>query len=80
VPAPAVADLLTSRELDVLRLLGEGLDPAQIAEELIMSVHTSRGHVKSIMSKLGAHSQLQAVVAAVHAGLLPELTHRPGCS
>lgn len=75
-PSARFADLLTARELDVLRLLGEGLDPTQIASELIMSVHTSRGHVKSIMSKLGVHSQLQAVVVAAREGLLPELARR----
>jgi DNA-binding CsgD family transcriptional regulator len=60
----------------VLRLLGDGLDPQQIADELIMSVHTSRGHVKRVMMKLGAHTQLQAVVIAAREGLLPQLATR----
>ncbi len=61
---------LTSREREVLQLLGRGLDPASIASELDLSIHTARGHVKRILAKLGAHSQLEAVVSAVQLGLL----------
>jgi len=62
---------LTTREQEVLALMGEGLDPKAIAERLVVSLHTARGHVKSVMMKLGAHSQLEAVVVATRAGLLP---------
>ncbi len=62
---------LTTRERQVLALMGEGLDPRAIAERLVVSVYTARGHVKNIMMKLGAHSQLEAVVMAGRAGLLP---------
>jgi DNA-binding CsgD family transcriptional regulator len=51
--------------------MGEGLDPAAIAEQLVLSVYTGRGHVKNIMMKLGAHTQLEAVVLATRSGLLP---------
>lgn len=61
---------LTAREREVLALMGEGLDPRAIAKRLVVSLHTARGHVKSIMMKLGAHSQLEAVVRATRAGLL----------
>ena len=61
---------LTSRELEVLNLLGQGQDPATIARTLDISIHTSRGHVKSILAKLDAHSQLEAVVTAVKMGLI----------
>lgn len=61
---------LTCRETEVLALLGEGLDPQAIADRLVVSVHTARGHVKRIMMKLDAHSQLQAVVTATRMGLL----------
>jgi DNA-binding NarL/FixJ family response regulator len=71
---------LTAREQEVLALMGEGLDPRAIAERLVVSLHTARGHVKSIMIKLGAHSQLEAVVRATRAGLLPVTVPRPrGC-
>jgi DNA-binding NarL/FixJ family response regulator len=62
---------LTAREQEVLALMGEGLDPASIAERLVVSVYTARGHVKHIMMKLGAHTQLEAVVLATRSGLLP---------
>jgi DNA-binding NarL/FixJ family response regulator len=61
----------TAREREVLALMGEGLDPAAIAERLVVSVYTARGHVKNVMMKLGAHTQLEAVVLATRAGLLP---------
>jgi DNA-binding CsgD family transcriptional regulator len=64
---------LTAREEEVLALMGEGLDPSAIAERLVLSVYTARGHVKNVMAKLGAHTQLEAVVLATKAGLL-----RPG--
>lgn len=61
---------LTDRQREVLALLAEGSDPRAIARILGVSVNTSRGHVKSVMAKLGAHSQLEAVVQAIHLGLL----------
>lgn len=61
---------LTLRELDVLRLLGDGNDTRSIAKVLGISPHTSRDHVKNILSKLGCSSQLDAVVAASRAGLI----------
>lgn len=62
---------LTAREEEVLALMGEGLDPQAIATRLVVSVHTARGHVKNVMAKLRAHSQLEAVVIAIRTGLLP---------
>lgn len=61
---------LTPRELDVLRLLGRGLDPRAISRELSVSLHTCRGYVKSVLMKLDAHSQLEAVVVASRSGLI----------
>jgi DNA-binding NarL/FixJ family response regulator len=65
---------LTRRELEVLGHMREGLDPQAIALRLGISVHTCRGHVKSLLLKLGAHSQLEAVVIAAREGLLPDLS------
>lgn len=62
---------LTAREREVLALMGEGLDPRAIADQLVVSLYTARGHVKNVLTKLGAHSQLQAVVIAARSGLLP---------
>ena len=61
---------LTGRELEVLQHLGTGLDPNSIAKQLGISLHTCRGHVKAILSKLHAHTQLEAVVLANRAGLI----------
>lgn len=65
-PHPA----LTQREHDVLTRLAEGVDARSIARELGISVHTCRGHVRGLLRKLGAHSQLEAVANAIKAGLL----------
>ena len=54
----------------MLRLLGRGLDPRAISRELGVSLHTCRGYVKSVLMKLDAHSQLEAVVVASRAGLI----------
>jgi DNA-binding NarL/FixJ family response regulator len=61
---------LTARELDVLRLMSQGYDVSRNAKALGISTHTCRGYVKSILAKLGAHSQLEAVAVATRLGLL----------
>jgi DNA-binding CsgD family transcriptional regulator len=54
----------------VLRLLAEGVDPTHIARRLGASVSSCRGHIKSLLMKLDAHTQLQAVVVATRLGLI----------
>ncbi|KRC56998.1 MULTISPECIES: response regulator transcription factor [unclassified Nocardioides] len=61
---------LTEREHAVLQFLAAGLDASVIAQELGISVNTCRGHVKNLLTKLGAHSQLEAVVFALRTGLV----------
>ena len=61
---------LTTREHEVLQLLAGGLDAAVIARELGISVNTCRGYVKTLLAKIGAHSQLEAVVIAMRHGLI----------
>jgi len=78
-PMPGQARL-TAREQQVLALMGEGLDPQAIAQRLVVSPHTARGHVKNILMKLGAHTQLEAVVIATRAGYLPTLPADPKAS
>ena len=68
--APAGTPALTPREQDVLELMGQGLDPHAIARELGISLNTCRGYQKSILAKLGAHSQLEAVVIASRRGVI----------
>lgn len=61
---------LTGREADVLALLASGKNATEIADELFLSLNTSRNHIAAILSKLGARSQLEAVVLAARAGLV----------
>lgn len=61
---------LSPRELEILQLLAEGRSIAEISDQLHLSVHTIRNHVKQILTKLDAHSQLQAVVNGARRGLI----------
>ena len=61
---------LTARELDVLRLVAEGLTNRQIAERLVVSEHTVHRHVTNILRKLDLPSRTAAAAHAVRAGLL----------
>jgi DNA-binding NarL/FixJ family response regulator len=61
---------LTQRERDVLHCLNRGMAPKAIARVLGISLHTCRGYVKSLLSKLGVSSQLEAVVTAQRLGLI----------
>lgn len=61
---------LTSREIDVLTELAAGRDVTSAARRLGISPHTARGYVKTILTKLDCHSQLEAVVTAARLGLL----------
>lgn len=65
---------LTSRELEVLRLMASGLTNRDIATQLYLSVNTVRGHVQHILDKLGAHSKLEAVAIAARRGLVHRQT------
>jgi DNA-binding NarL/FixJ family response regulator len=68
--ARAAMPALTPRELLVLQLLAQGRDARSIAGELRISLNTCRGYVKSLLMKLDAHSQLEAVVIAGRHGLV----------
>jgi DNA-binding NarL/FixJ family response regulator len=61
---------LTSREVEVLSLLAEGLPNQSIADKLVISVHTVRHHVQNIITKLQAHSKLEAVATAAREGII----------
>lgn len=68
VPAPFAE--LTDRELEVLRLIGEGHANASIAEQLVLSEKTVKGHVSNILSKLHMEDRTQAAVFAWQQGLM----------
>ena len=61
---------LTVRELELLRLIAAGHSTSEIASELYLSVHTVRNHVARILTKLQAHTRLEAVAVAVRHGLI----------
>jgi DNA-binding CsgD family transcriptional regulator len=63
-----IADL-SPRELEVLRLMTQGLDNRQIAGELGIAYTTVRSHTRSLIDKLGARSRLDAVARAYRAGV-----------
>jgi DNA-binding NarL/FixJ family response regulator len=66
----ASAEALSARELDVLRLLGEGLDNESVANRLGLKLATVRNHVQNIIQKMGVHSKLEAVIVAMRQGLI----------
>jgi DNA-binding NarL/FixJ family response regulator len=62
--------VLTNRQLEVLRLLAEGMSTAQIADDLGLSRTTVRNYIANVLAALGVHSRLQAVITARKAGIL----------
>jgi DNA-binding NarL/FixJ family response regulator len=56
---------LTPREREILQALADGLNSRQIADQLYISIRTARNHINSILSKLGVHSQIQALLLAL---------------
>ncbi|HVU91188.1 MAG TPA: response regulator transcription factor [Jatrophihabitans sp.] len=68
--ALAPFERLTEREQETLRALGEGRSVREIADAWVVSEATVRTHVRSLLGKLGARSQLAAVAMALRAGWL----------
>jgi DNA-binding NarL/FixJ family response regulator len=66
---------LTPRELEVLRLVTEGLTNRQIAERLVVSEHTVHRHVTNLLRKLDLPSRTAAAALAARLGLLEEPRH-----
>ncbi|HEX4808325.1 MAG TPA: response regulator transcription factor [Bryobacteraceae bacterium] len=62
---------LTARELQVLRMLSDGLGNKEIAVQLGISDHTAKFHVAQILGKLGARSRAEAVSIGIRRGLVP---------
>ena len=66
--AEALLGQLTEREREILQLLGDGLRNEDIAIRLFISPQTVQTHVRNILTKLGVHSKLEAVVFALRHG------------
>ena len=67
---PTALEELTSRELEVLLLLVQGMSNPKIAKELVISRATVKAHVRHIISKLGVSDRTQAAVRALELGLV----------
>jgi two-component system, NarL family, invasion response regulator UvrY len=67
-PEPAV---LSERETEIARLIGQGKSTSEVAAALFISIHTVRTHRRNILKKLGINSVSELVLYAVHAGLVP---------
>ena len=70
-PGGVLVEALTARELQVLRMLAEGLANKEIAGRLGISENTAKFHVAQILGKLGAATRAQAVAAGIRRGLVP---------
>ena len=69
-PVAAALQHLTDREREVLVLIARGRSNDDIAEQLFISHHTVKTHVKRVMGKLGAHDRAQLVIVAYEQGLV----------
>lgn len=72
-PQELQTDELTAREIDVLRLVAQGLANKEIAEELGLSEYTVKTHLRNILDKLHLRSRAHAAAYAVQAGLVKEV-------
>lgn len=76
---PAILQVLTGRERDVLAAIADGASNDEIADRLVISPATVRTHITRVLSKLGARDRAQLVVMAFEAGLVaPGRPVRPG--
>jgi two-component system, NarL family, response regulator DevR len=66
----AAADTLSLRNIEILRLIAQGLTNREISARLHLSENTIKGYVKEILAKMGAHNRIEAVLMAKERGIL----------
>ena len=69
-PMPSPPEVLTPREVEVLTLIGRGLNNGEIERELFISKGTVKTHISHLLTKLGARDRPQLVIAAWESGLV----------
>jgi len=67
---PSGGDILSLRDLEVLRLIAQGLTNREISTRLYLSENTVKGYVKEVMAKMGVHNRVEAVLLAKDRGIL----------
>jgi DNA-binding NarL/FixJ family response regulator len=77
LPPPPAVESLTSRELDVFRLITQGLSNAEIGRELFISDTTVKTHVTRLLQKLDLRDRAQAIVLAYQTGLFERSDRQP---
>ena len=70
-PPAGLAEPLTDRELEVLRLIAEGRSNQRIARDLVVALDTVKKHVTHVLAKLGAANRTEAAARARQLGLIP---------
>jgi DNA-binding NarL/FixJ family response regulator len=76
--AATIQAALSERELEVLKLLGDGRENSEIAEALFISPRTVKNHIANILEKLHMENRIQAAVYAARSGLLGARVSEPG--
>lgn len=69
-PVPTEATTLTTRELEVLTLVAEGLTDIEIGSRLFIAAFTVKSHIKKLLRKLGARSRAHAVAVGFRRGFI----------
>ena len=74
-PQPDGRETLTAREIELLRLVAQGLSNKAVAQKLSLSENTIKYHLKNILQKLGVQNRTEAASYAIRAGLLRPTDH-----